>query len=212
MKSREERAVEIARRLDLFYPEAQCELDFKTPWQLLAATILSAQCTDVRVNLVTPELFRLWPTPEAMSRADVAEVEEVIHSTGFFRNKARALRDGARVLVVDHGGELPQSLEGMIDLPGVGRKTAKVVLGEAFDIPAGIAVDTHVKRLAGRFGLSDKTDPDRISGDLEALLPRDRWVGFSLCVVLHGRRVCTSRKPLCDDCVLEGVCMKKSVE
>ncbi len=210
MTSREQRAAEIARRLDLFYPDARCELDFKTPWQLLAATVLSAQCTDVRVNLVTPELFRLWPTPEAMSRADVAEVEEVIHSTGFFRNKARALRDGARTLVADHGGQLPRSLEGMVGLPGVGRKTAKVVLGEAFNIPAGIAVDTHVKRLAGRFGLSDETDPDRVAGDLEDLLPKTRWVGFSLRVVLHGRRVCTARKPQCDGCVLEGVCLKKN--
>ncbi len=211
MIGREERAAGIARRLDLFYPDARCELDFKTSWQLLAATILSAQCTDVRVNLVTPELFWRWPTPEAMSRADLAEVEEVIHSTGFFRNKARALRDGARMLVADHGGELPRSIEGMIDLPGVGRKTAKVVLGEAFNIPAGIAVDTHVKRLAGRVGLSDETDPDRVAGDLEGLLPKTRWVGFSLRVVLHGRRVCTARKPQCDDCILEGVCLKRNI-
>lgn len=207
--NRKERAREIARRLDFFYPDARCELDFETPWQLLAATILSAQCTDVRVNLVTPELFRLWPTPEAMADADLAEVERVIHSTGFFRNKAKALRDGARALVSDHGGELPRSLEGMVDLPGVGRKTAKVVLGEAFNIPAGVAVDTHVKRLARRFGLSDETDPDRVAGDLERLLPRDRWVAFSLRVVLHGRRVCTARKPECDECVLQGVCRER---
>lgn len=209
MKNRKQRALDIAGRLDLFYPDARCELDFETPWQLLAATVLSAQCTDVRVNLVTPELFRLWPTPEAMAQADLAEVEKTIHSTGFFRNKARALRDGARTLVADNGGELPRSLEGMISLPGVGRKTAKVVLGEAFNIPAGIAVDTHVKRLAGRFGLSDETDPDRIAGDLEMLLPKERWVAFSLRVVLHGRRVCTARKPQCDDCVLDGVCRQR---
>jgi endonuclease-3 len=206
---RDERAAEIARRLDLFYPDAQCELNFETPWQLLAATVLSAQCTDVRVNMVTPELFRLWPTPEAMAGADLAEVEKVIHSTGFFRNKARALRDGARALVADHGGELPQNLEGMVGLPGVGRKTAKVVLGEAFNIPAGIAVDTHVKRLARRFGLSDETDPNHIAADLETLLPKAQWVGFSLRVVLHGRRACTARKPQCDDCVLDGVCLQR---
>lgn len=204
-----ERAAEIARRLDSFYPDARCELDFKTPWQLLVATVLSAQCTDVRVNMVTPELFRRWPTPEAMAQADVGEVEKVIHSTGFFRNKARALRDGARMLMVDHGGELPKNLKGMVGLPGVGRKTAKVVLGEAFNIPAGIAVDTHVKRLAQRFGLSEQTDPDRIGADLEALLPREQWVGFSLRVVLHGRRVCTARKPECDECVLNGVCLQR---
>ncbi|MCK5378390.1 MAG: endonuclease III [Acidobacteria bacterium] len=209
MRGREKRAAEIARRLDLFYPDARCELDFDSPWQLLAATVLSAQCTDVRVNRVTPELFRRWPTPEAMTQADIAEIEEVIHSTGFFRNKARALRDGARVLVADHDGELPRTLEGMVALPGVGRKTAKVVLGEAFNIPAGIAVDTHVKRLARRFGLSDETDPDRIAGDLEGLLPDDKWVGFSLRVVLHGRRVCPARKPQCDDCVIEGVCLQR---
>ncbi len=209
MIKRAERAAEIARRLDLFYPDARCELNFETPWQLLAATVLSAQCTDVRVNMVTPELFRLWPTPEAMAHAGLAEVETVIHSTGFFRNKARALRDGARALVADHGGDLPRDLENMVGLPGVGRKTAKVVLGEAFNIPAGIAVDTHVKRLARRFGLSDETDPDRIAGDLEGLLPEERWVGFSLRVVLHGRRVCTARKPQCDDCVLDGVCLQR---
>lgn len=207
--NRKDRAREIARRLDFFYPDARCELDFGTPWQLLAATILSAQCTDVRVNQVTPELFRRWPTPESMADADLGVVEKVIHSTGFFRNKAKALRDGARTLVSDHGGELPRSLEGMVDLPGVGRKTAKVVLGEAFNIPAGVAVDTHVKRLARRFGLSDQTDPDRIAGDLERLLPKTRWVAFSLRVVLHGRRVCSARKPQCDQCVLEGVCRQR---
>lgn len=206
---RSERAAEIARRLDLFYPDAQCELHFQTPWQLLAATVLSAQCTDVRVNMVTPDLFRLWPTPEVMAQADLAEVEKVIHSTGFFRNKARALRDGARALVVDYGGDLPRDLVGMVGLPGVGRKTAKVVLGEAFNIPAGIAVDTHVKRLARRFGLSDETDPDRIADDLEGLLPTARWVGFSLRVVLHGRRVCTARNPQCDDCALDGICQQR---
>lgn len=206
---RRERAAEIAGCLDAFYPDARCELDFKTPWQLLVATVLSAQCTDVRVNLVTPEVFRRWPTPEAMAQADLGEIEETIHSTGFFRNKARALREGARMLVADFGGDLPRSLDEMVTLPGVGRKTAKVVLGEAFNIPAGIAVDTHVKRLAQRFGLSDATNPDRIGADLEALLPSKRWVGFSLRVVLHGRRVCTARKPQCEDCALEGVCLQR---
>jgi endonuclease-3 len=207
--NRSELATEIAGRLEAFYPDARCELDFKTPWQLLVATVLSAQCTDVRVNVVTPEVFRRWPTPEAMAQADLGEIEETIHSTGFFRNKARALRDGARMLVADFEGDLPRSLDDMVLLPGVGRKTAKVVLGEAFNIPAGIAVDTHVKRLARRFGLSDAVDPDRIATDLEALLPRERWVGFSLRVVLHGRRVCTARKPQCDDCALDGVCLQR---
>lgn len=207
--NRADRAAAIADRLDDLYPDARCELDFRTPWQLLAATILSAQCTDVRVNMVTPELFRRWPDPERLAGADLADIEGVIRSTGFFRNKARALRDGARALVADHGGELPRDLEAMVALPGVGRKTAKVVLGEAFNLPAGIAVDTHVKRLARRFGLSDETDPDRISADLEALLPRDRWVAFSLRVVLHGRRVCTARKPDCDGCGLASVCERR---
>lgn len=209
MITRKERAAEIARRLQQFYPDAKCELDYQTPWQLLAATVLSAQCTDVRVNLVTPELFRRWPTPEAIAQADLVEIEEVIRSTGFFRNKAKALREGARLLVVNNGGELPQSLDQMVGLPGVGRKTAKVVLGEAFGIAAGVAVDTHVKRLARRFGLTDETDPDGISAELEGLLPRDMWVGFSLRVVLHGRRVCPARKPRCEDCVLVGACCQR---
>jgi endonuclease-3 len=207
--TRKERAAEIAQRLDRFYPDAKCELDFETPWQLLVATVLSAQCTDVRVNLVTPELFRRWPTVEAMAHADLGDVEEVIRSTGFFRNKAKALRDGARKIVVDYGAELPRDLEEMVSLPGVGLKTAKVVLGEAFGIAAGIAVDTHVKRLARRFGLTDEAEPDRISADLEGLVPSDQWVGFSLRVVLHGRRVCSARNPQCDDCVLMGICCQR---
>ncbi len=200
------RVLAIADLLDEAYPDARCELDFETPWQLLAATILSAQCTDVRVNQVTPELFRRWPDAEAMANAELEEIEAVVRSTGFFRNKARALRNGARMLVADHDAVPPRSLDEMVRLPGVGRKTAKVVLGEAFGIPAGIAVDTHVNRVARRLELTGETDPDRIAADLEALVPRDRWIGFSLRVVLHGRRVCHARKPRCGTCPLSGVC------
>ena len=202
----EERIGKIAELLESTYPDAVCELDFRTPFQLLVATILSAQCTDVRVNQVTPGLFRRFPGPEEMASASLAELEEIIRSTGFFRNKARSIRNAARLIVMEFGGELPRRLEDMLALPGVGKKTAKVVLGEAFAIPVGIAVDTHVRRLAGRLGLSAARDPDRISADLESLLPREKWLGFSLRMVLHGRRVCRARSPECGECALEALC------
>ena len=206
MRSRKERILDIAELLNQAYPDAACELDFRTPFQLLVATILSAQCTDVRVNMVTPELFRRFPGPGELASAPREEVEELIRSTGFFRNKARSIQEAARMLLSDFGGELPRSLEEMIRLPGVGRKTAKVVLGEAFMIPAGIAVDTHLRRLAARLDLSDARVPDRISADLEQLLPREKWLDFSLRLVLHGRRVCSARSPDCGSCVLATLC------
>jgi len=206
VRSREERILEISQWLNQAYPDAACELNFQTPFQLLVATILSAQCTDVRVNLVTPELFRRFPGPGDLASAPREDVEELIRSTGFFRNKARSIQEAARVLIAEFGGELPRSLEEMTRLPGVGRKTAKVVLGEALKIPAGIAVDTHVRRLSARLDLSDEREPDRISADLERLLPRERWLDFSLRLVLHGRRVCTARSPACDSCALATLC------
>jgi endonuclease-3 len=201
----------VAELLTAVYPEAECELGYETPWQLLVATVLSAQCTDQRVNQVTPALFDRWPGPEELAGAERAEIESVIRPTGFFRNKARNLKEAARSIVADHGGRVPRDLAALVALPGVGRKTAKVVLGEAFGIAAGIAVDTHVKRLAGRIGLTGEVDPDRVADDLEAVVPRDRWVGFSMRLILHGRRVCTARRPRCDSCALATVCARTGV-
>ncbi len=193
------------------YPDARCELDYRDPWQLLVATVLSAQCTDQRVNQVTPGLFARWPTPVAMAEAPLDALEEAVRPTGFFRNKARAVRDAARVLVSQHGGEVPQDLEALVELPGVGRKTAKVVLGEAFGLAAGIAVDTHVRRVAGRIGLTRSSDPELIAGELERLVPQSGWVAFSMRMILHGRRVCVARRPRCTECPLEPVCAKTGV-
>ena len=208
---RAQRALLIADRLDREYPDARCELDFKSPWQLLVATVLSAQCTDRRVNEVTPELFRRWPDVSRLASADPAELESVIRPTGFFRNKAKSLINAARCIVADHLGEVPKTLEDLVQLPGVGRKTAKVVLGEGFGIAAGVTVDTHVKRLAGRFGLSERTNAEKVAEDLEQLLPKERWIGFSQRVIHHGRRVCHARSPSCDGCALLGVCLRRGV-
>jgi endonuclease-3 len=201
----------VLGELAALYPDAVCELDFQTPWQLLVATVLSAQCTDERVNKTTPELFRRWPDPVALAGADLDELEEVIRPTGFFRNKAANLQQTARILLADHDGEVPRDLDELVELPGVGRKTAKVVLGEAFGIAAGIAVDTHVKRLSSRIGLSTHTDPDRIAADLEELVPRQEWVDFSKRLILHGRRVCSARRPDCEGCALATVCARAGV-
>jgi endonuclease-3 len=188
------------------YPDAECELDYDTPWQLLVATMLSAQCTDQRVNLVTPALFARWPGPIDLADAEPAALEETIRSTGLFRSKAKNLRETARRLMVDHGGEVPRSADELMALPGVGRKTAAVVLGEAFGLAVGVAVDTHVGRLARRLGLTAATDADRVADDLEALLPREHWIDTSKRLILHGRRVCSARSPRCDGCILVGDC------
>jgi endonuclease-3 len=201
----------VAELLAAAYPDARCELDYRDPWQLLVATVLSAQCTDQRVNQVTPGLFARWSTPAAMAAAPLDELEEAIRPTGFYRNKARAVRDAARVLVAQHGGEIPRDLEALVELPGVGRKTAKVVLGEVFGLDAGIAVDTHVRRVAGRIGLTRSTDPETIAAELERLVPRSGWVAFSMRMIIHGRRVCTARRPRCAECPLEPVCAKSGV-
>jgi endonuclease-3 len=206
-----ERAARIVDLLAEAYPGAECELDYRSPWQLLVATVLSAQCTDVRVNQVTPELFRRWPGPAELAAADTAELEEVVRPTGFFRNKARNLQQAARCLVADHGGEVPADLDALVELPGVGRKTAKVVLGEAFGIAAGVTVDTHVRRLAKRLGLADHRDPEVVAGRLEGLVPREHWVDLSMRLILHGRRVCHARTPRCGECSLEPLCPKVGV-
>jgi len=202
----------VVSKLAEAYPAAVCELDYRNPWELLVATVLSAQCTDERVNRVTPEVFARWPGPAELARAAQGELEDVIRSVGLHRSKARNLRETARRVAEDHDGEVPRDLDTLVALPGVGRKTAKVVLGEAFGIAAGIAVDTHVKRLARRIGLSTATDPERVAGDLEAVIRREHWVDFSKRLILHGRRVCSPRRPACETCVLVPFCERIGVD
>ena len=180
------RAATVAELLAGEYPDAAIELDYGSPWQLLVATVLSAQCTDVRVNKVTPELFARWPQPDDLTSASQEDVESVIRSTGMFRQKAGSLRSAAAIVASEHGGEVPKDLEALVALPGVGRKTAKVVLGDAFGIAAGVTVDTHVRRLARRLGLTRLEDPEKIATELEALLPREEWTKFSTRLILHG--------------------------
>ncbi len=196
----------ILRRLERAYPAAECALDFESPFQLLVATILSAQCTDERVNRVTPELFARYPTAAELAAADQESVETIVRSTGFFRNKAKNLIGMARALVADHQGRVPQTLEELVALPGVARKTANVVLGTAYGIPSGVVVDTHVKRIAGLLGLSRATDPVKIERDLIELLPQKAWIDFSHRLILHGRQVCVARRPACDRCTLASLC------
>ncbi len=199
-------AREIERRLVALYPDAHCELDFRTPFELLCATILSAQCTDRRVNMVTPELFRRWPTATALAVADAGAVEDVIKSTGFFRAKAKSLIGMAQRVVASHAGEVPHEMAALTALPGVGRKTANVLLGNAFHQNEGIVVDTHVARLAARFGLTSETDAVRIEQALMPLFDRDGWARLSHLLIWHGRRVCDARKPRCGDCTLADIC------
>jgi endonuclease-3 len=188
------------------YPDAHCALHHRTPFELLVATILSAQCTDVRVNLTTPALFARYPTPQALAAADQAELEALIRPTGFFRNKARNLIGMATALIEDHGGQVPADMAALQALPGVGRKTANVVLGNAFGLNEGVTVDTHVTRLAGRLILSRHPDPVRIEGDLMKLVPREDWTLVSHLLISHGRAVCIARRPRCADCVLNRLC------
>jgi len=207
--SRAQRVVELLAR---GYPDARCELDFRTEWQLLVATVLSAQCTDARVNQVTPVLFDRWPGPAELAAAPAEEVEAVIRPLGMFRQKTSALKKAAQAIIDRHNGEVPAEIDALVALPGVGRKTAKVVLGEGLGIPAGVTVDTHVRRLARRLGLTDLEDPEKIAAELERLLPRDEWIRFSTRLILHGRRVCSARSPRCAECVLGGVCPKVGVK
>ena len=204
--ARRERAHNILHRLKEEYPDAHCELTFATPFQLLAATILSAQCTDVRVNLVTPELFRRWPDPFALAAATQDQVEEVVRSTGFFRNKAKNLLGMARALVADHHGAVPRTMAELRRLPGVGRKTANVILGNAYGIQEGVTVDTHVLRLSRLLRLSRERDPEKVERDLMALIPRDDWALVSHLLIWHGRRVCIANRPRCSGCVLAEFC------
>jgi len=201
-----ERAPQILSRLRAAYPTARCALDHQTAFELLCATILSAQCTDARVNLVTPVLFAAYPTPEALARARPADVEAIIKSTGFFRNKTRSLIGMAQALVAEHGGEVPRSMEQLRVLPGVGRKTANVILGNAYGINEGITVDTHVARLSRLLGLTREADPAKIEQDLMPLFPREDWGLLSHLLIFHGRQICIARRPRCGVCVLSDLC------
>jgi endonuclease-3 len=210
-KARRERAGEILARLRELYPRTRIALDFENPLQLLMATVLAAQCTDERVNLVTPALFRRYPEARDYAAADLGELEEMVKTTGFFRNKARALKSLGTALVAEHGGEVPGSLEALVALPGVGRKTANVVLGNAMGRIEGIAVDTHVQRLSRRLFLTAEEDPVKIESDLMPLLPQEDWTRFALLLQDHGRKVCKARKPECAVCVVADLCPSAEV-
>jgi endonuclease-3 len=199
-------ALSVARLLTDRYGSAECALIHSSPFQLLVATILSAQCTDERVNSVTPKLFRQFPSAEALAAATQSEVEAIIQSLGFFRAKATNIRGMARMLVELHGGEIPRTLDELVELPGVGRKTANVVLGTAFGIASGVVVDTHVKRITGLLGLTKQTDPVKIEQDLQKLLPPSEWIQFSHRLIHHGRQICIARRPKCSECPLLAEC------
>ena len=201
-----ERAPEIYGRLSSAYPDATCALDHANPFELLAATILSAQCTDKRVNMVTPALFTKYPDAASMSVANPAELEDIVRSTGFFRNKTKSLLGMATAVAEQHGGEVPASMEQLVKLPGVGRKTANVVLGNAFGRDEGVVVDTHVSRLSNRLGLSRENDPVKIEQDLMRLFPRTQWTMLAHLLISHGRTICDAKRPLCDRCVVNDLC------
>jgi endonuclease-3 len=200
------RVAEILSRLKEAYPDARCALTHRNAYELLCATILSAQCTDARVNLVTPALFARYPTPYDLARANPSELEELIKSTGFFRNKAKSLIGMAQAVVAEHGGEIPSTMEELRRLPGVGRKTANVVLGNAYHINEGVTVDTHVGRLSGLLRLSREEDPVKIEQDLMKLFPQDDWAQLSHLLIFHGRQVCVARRPKCGLCPLAQLC------
>ncbi|HBO45960.1 MAG TPA: endonuclease III [Planctomycetaceae bacterium] len=205
-------AAGIARRLDRAYPAAKCSLDFVSPLELLVATILSAQCTDQRVNQVTKSLFRKYRSAADYANVALEELEEDIRSTGFFRNKAKNIQECCRRLVDEFDGRVPADLDTLVDLPGIGRKTANVILGTGFGTASGVVVDTHVTRLSRRLGMTAHKDPVKIEQDLMRQLPRSRWISFSHQLILHGRATCVARKPRCDACVLSDVCPRVGVE
>lgn len=196
----------VVAGLRTLYPEATCELDHRNAFELLTATILSAQTTDKRVNMVTPNLFAKYPDAQALARAEQGDVEEIVRTTGFYRNKAKSIIGMAKALVARHGGEVPRTLEELIQIPGAARKTANVVLGTAFRIASGVVVDTHVQRLSQLIGLTDNDDVKHIERDLMDKVPQEDWIDFSHMLILHGRRVCVARKPQCDACVINTVC------
>jgi endonuclease-3 len=203
---------ETLARLSHLYPDAACSLDFRTPLELLVSTILSAQCTDARVNQVTPEVFRRFPDAAALATSPPGALEDVIRSTGFFNAKAKSLRGMAKALVEKHGGEVPRTMEALHALPGVGRKTANVVLGNVWGTPDGVVVDTHVGRLARRLGWTRQTDAVKAERDLNKIIPKARWTWISHALILHGRRICSARRPQCERCTLADLCPKRGVE
>jgi len=211
MESRRQRALEIVQRLKQEYPDARCSLDFQNPYELLVATILSAQCTDERVNMVTPTLFKRYPEPDDLAAAKTEDVEELIKSTGFFRNKTKSLLGMSNALVERHNGQVPDTMAELVDLPGVGRKTANVVLGNAFSKEEGVVVDTHVTRLSGRLGLTANTDAPLIEQDLMKLIPREDWTLLPHLFIYHGRAVCKAPTPRCEKCVLSDLCPSSRV-
>lgn len=201
-----ERVNAILKGLDEAYPEAVCALTHRTPWELLVATILSAQCTDVRVNMVTPELFRRFPTPQAMAKAEIPELIELIRTTGFFNNKAKSIKGAAQAIVERFGGKVPETLAELITVPGAARKTANVVLGVSYGKAEGVVVDTHVFRISRRLDLTKSDTAEKVEQDLMKILPHDRWISYSHQVIHHGRQVCVARAPKCKECNLETLC------
>lgn len=210
-EARRKRARSVARALARSYPDAWCALSYRSPFELLIATILSAQCTDKMVNAVTPGLFAAYPTPDALAAAPLARLEQLVRRTGFFRQKAKAVKAVAAAVAEDHGGVVPPDMAALTSLPGIGRKTANVVLGTAFGIPS-IFVDTHVRRIAGRLALTVEEDPDRIERDLQALLPKAQWTAFAHRMIHHGRQVCGARKPRCEACPIARWCPRVGLE
>jgi endonuclease-3 len=200
------------RHLAAAYPDVTCALENETPFQLLVATILSAQCTDARVNMVTPVLFGKWPSAAELATAPIKAIEKVIQSTGFFRNKAKNIKACSQALMAEHGGQVPRDMEQLVALPGVGRKTANVVLGTAYGLATGVVVDTHVTRISRRLGLTKHTDASKIEQDLMRLVPQKEWVDFAHRLIHHGRRICAARKPKCDQCSMNGFCPKIGVK
>ena len=202
----QERLAQVLDTLDQLYPDAHCELNYNSPFELLIAVILSAQCTDDRVNMITPELFRRYPDPRALSESDPDELERIIYSTGFYHNKAKNIRAAARQLVDKFGGQVPRTMPELLSLPGVARKTANVVLGTAYGIPSGVVVDTHISRLSQRLGMTRHSDAVKIEDDLTAKWPKERWIMSAHRLIWHGRRVCNARKPACPSCSLAPLC------
>jgi len=204
--SEQERALTLLARLKALYPDATCTLYYETPVQLLVATMLSAQCTDERVNQVTPSLFSRFPDAGAIAQAHREEIETLIRSTGFYRNKAKNIQAACEMIVSEFGGQVPDTMTNLLKLPGVARKTANVVLAHAYGVNAGVTVDTHVKRISNRLGLTDNQDPKRIEKDLMGILPQSEWENWSIRLIYHGREVCKARQPLCDTCALADLC------
>ena len=212
MQDLKSRAKEVIKRLEKKYPDARCSLDFTNAFELLIATILSAQSTDVRVNIVTKSLFRKYPDAKAFADASQVEMETAVKQTGFFRNKAKAVINCSKAIVEKHGGNVPRTMEELTALPGVGRKTANVVLSNAFEAPEGIVVDTHVSRVSARLGFTANADPEKIEQDLAAIVPRAKWTGFGHRIIYHGRETCIARKPKCAECLLNDLCPSAEIK